>query len=195
MSFVLLGILQAQAEGEVFASDFDLLETETLASSASSITFSSLNSTYGSDYKHLQLRMLLRDTGGLTTISTAQGYFNGDNSSSNYAYHRLEGDGSSVASNATTSASDFNISKALPRGNSTADAFGAVVMDILDPFDTSKNTTVRSLVGALVAGETRVGLNSALWMSTAAVDSITIENNAADDLATGTRISLFGIRG
>jgi hypothetical protein len=78
-------------------------------------------------------------------------------------------------------------------GNSnTANIFGSAVIDILDPFSTTKNTTTRSL-GGHNSSTARLYLGSGAYYSTAAVTSITVGPNSGSILA-GSRFSLYGIR-
>jgi hypothetical protein len=171
---LLLGVLAAQAEAAApaAAGSYDLLETEILTGSQASVTFSSLNSTYGADYQHLQIRIVVRSAVSESASQIAL-YLNGDTSSANYAFHQLYGNGSTVGSEGYGSGTLGQITPIVRTfgATGTADAFGAGVVDILDSFETSKYTTVRSLHGA--AGVNAVGLTSGLWMNTNAVDSIT----------------------
>ena len=68
-----------------YATGFDLLETTTLTSNASSVSFSGLDAY--SDYKHLQLRI----NGKFSSSVRLQ--LNGDTGSS-YSWHQIYGDGS-----------------------------------------------------------------------------------------------------
>lgn len=188
---LLLGVLQAQAAGQVAAGSFDLLETQVLASSAASVTFSSL-STYAADYQHLQIRAVERTDRG-DAVDTSKIQLNGVTASS-YAYHYLNGDGSSVSSSAGASQTRIlggvNIG-----GTGTTSAFGAEVIDILDPFETTKNTTLRIMSGEVNAVAPQVRLVSGLFISTDAVTSITLAPNVGSNWVTGSRFSLYGIRG
>jgi len=172
---------------------YDLLATEILTGSQSSVTFSSLNSTYGADYQHLQIRVV-----GRTTRAAAQDaatmQFNGD-TGSNYTYHALEGNGSAVSSYASAPRSNNFIAQ-FAGASGVADSFGVTVVDILDPFETTKYTTTRALSGleARVSTAGRfVILYSGLWMNTAALTSITIAPGVGS-LVTGSRFSLYGLR-
>jgi hypothetical protein len=170
------------------AGAYDLLETEILTGTAASVTFSSLNSTYGADYQHLQIRWTARTTSTADFDDQINLTFNSD-TGSNYARHWLRGTGSSVTSNAGSSQSAAWggwASSALD----TANKFGAGVMDILDPFETTKYTTARVLTGGAAFG---VGLLSGLWMNTAALTDITFDGNAGNFVA-GCRFSLYGLR-
>jgi len=184
MSFMLLGILNSQAAGGG-AGAYDLLETTTLTSSASSVTFSGLGSY--SNYAHLQVRYTMRldsafDGGTLL-------YRLNSDSGSNYARHQLIGSGSSVLSQASTT---FNQAGYGIGGGAPANIFGTGVIDFLDFSSTAKNTTLRSLSGRVGAADS-ILLTSSLWNNTAAVTSL--ELYASNDLVSGCRFSLYGIKG
>ena len=188
---LLLGVLAAQAEGAVAGGTYDLLETEILTGSQASVTFSSLNSTYGADYQHLQVRFTSRITETVGGAGTFYVNVNGD-TGSNYARHNLRGDGSSVLSYALTSSSTPDIGFTAG-AESAANIFSAGVIDILDPFETTKYTTMRSASG-LASGYKEVWLGSVLWMNTAALTSISFETYGVWEFVTGSRFSLYGLR-
>lgn len=189
MSLILLGILNAQA-APAAAGGFDLLETQELASSAASITFSSLD-TLAANYKHLQLRLVGRTTwAGDGQALRVQ--FNGD-TGANYSRHYLRA--TNTVSSAGAGSLTYFFTGQFPGTNPAADIFGASVLDILDFSNTSKNTTARSLGGMVDASipHTHIYLDSGAWYNTAAVTSITLfpTNGSLD---TDFRISLYGIR-
>ena len=166
---------------------FDLLETTTLASGASSISFSGLD-TLAAGYQHLQIRMITR-LDVATTNAGLRVNLNGD-TGSNYASHHIEGDGSDVYANANTSQSFARIGF-LP-GTDIADAWGAAVFDLLDFNSSSKNSTMRTLSGWAATSTPRIYLRSAFWNNTAAVTSIVIGNSDAGNFFAGSRFSLYG---
>jgi hypothetical protein len=169
------------------AGSFDLLETQVLGSSAASITFSSL-STY-SNYKHLQIRFAGTqvDVGGLDSMSMR---INGD-TGSNYNTHYLRGLNSSIGSGAQGTNNYTLIGLMAGKGGSES---SGLVIDFLDAFQTTKYKTVRSIGGAAGTGDKGVGLYSALWMNTNAIDSITLKGQTGN-LLTGSRFSLYGLKG
>jgi len=115
--------------------------------------------------------------------------FNAD-SGSNYAYHQLSGNGSSVYSDG--SSSQTKIQRILmASATSGTDVFGSAVIDILDPFSANKYTTTRALSG-IVSGEIR--LSSGLWQNTNSLTSIEFSEVTGSNLTTGTRISLYGLK-
>jgi hypothetical protein len=80
----------------------------------------------------------------------------------------------------------------LPAATATAGAFGADIIDILDPFKTTKNTTTRALVGQS-GSFSRVALESGLWINTAAVTSISLVD-VFGNFVQNSRFSLYGMR-
>jgi hypothetical protein len=187
---LLLGVVQAQAAGDEFVSSYDLLATEILTGTAASVTFSSLGD-YATDYQHLQLRAVVR--GGRNDNPSFIGVrFNAD-SSSIYDNHSLQGNGSSVTSSAELNRTN-SVFAAVTGTTGTANAFGAIVYDILDPFETTKNTTGRSLSG-LADSANQIRLGSTLYRSTSSITSIEILNLFGVDLSIGSRFSLYGLKG
>jgi hypothetical protein len=175
----------------VTTSDYDLLSSTILTGNQASVTFSNISTTYSSTYKHLQLRIVARsDSGQQYDDSIIR--FNSD-SGSNYAYHAMSGTGSSVVSNAATSQTSIPVQR-VAGGASTSGIFGAVIIDIPDAFSTSKNKTIKSLTGYYVSVG-RVDLVSGLWMSTAAINTIFIDAVTGSNFVSGSRFSLYGIKG
>jgi len=181
---LLLGVLAAQAEGAApaGAGAYDLLETEILTGSQASVTFSSLNSTYGADYQHLQIRGVVCQTGGLGA-SNAEVKLN---SNSLTEGHFLRGFAGSVSSVNYASNAYFYIN-----GTDASNEYSAFVMDFLDPFETTKNTTVRWLTGGAQSTEPQIQLGSGFWNNTAAITSIELVRS----WDTGSRFSLYGLKG
>ena len=189
MSLIPLGFWAASGGGAVGGSAYDLLASEILTSSQASVTFSSLGSL-AADYQHLQIRMVTKDNLAGTNAMNTYLQFNGD-TSTNYSWHRISGNGSAVSSPSGTNSSESRVG--LTAGaSSTANAFAATVVDILDPFKTTKYTTSRGFTG-LTSGNF-VALYSSNWRNTAAIDSILIDNEGAGSFITGSRFSLYGIK-
>lgn len=185
------GILSAAGAGGAVstASDYELISTTILGSAAPSVTFDV--STFASTYKHLQIRAVHRDT---TTSGATTGFwlrFNGVSTSS-YWWHRLSGNGVTVASD--NGGSTTRILTGISASNSsTANGFSATVIDILDPYSTTKNTTIRALCGVANSGSSEVNLNSGLFNSTASITSVELTVDA--NIVAGSRFSIYGIKG
>lgn len=188
MSLILLGILNSQAAAAGGAEAYDLLETVEVSSAASEVTFSGLGSY--SDYKHLQLRMVVR-ADRLASQGAVYAQYNGDTTTSNYTTHYLYGSGSSVSSNQLTIPQWI----VAPAASDTAtDSFSATIVDILDFSNTNKYTTSRSLTGHKSALAQGIRIFSSLWMNTATVTSIRLYP-VTDNFEVGSRLSLYGIKG
>jgi hypothetical protein len=184
-----LGILSA-AGAAVEAGAYELIETQVLGTAVSSITFSSL-ATYASTYKHLQIRTAVRSSRAETFDGMGL-RLNGD-TGSNYVAHFMVGDGSSVTS--STGGLENRILVGNPDASTaTASAFGANIIDILDSYSTSKNTTIRALSGA-AANRTRIFLHSGMFINTASVTSATLFSTTSNNFVIGSRFSLYGIKG
>jgi hypothetical protein len=193
MTLSALGIFSAAgAGGAAFSSDYELISSTILGSSTPSVSFSSLG-TYSSTYKHLQIRYTLRGD----RASDAEGIIcrlNGD-SGNNYANHQLFGNGSSVGSGAQTSFSSFELHYT-SAATTTANVFGSGVIDFLDAFSTTKNKTRRvSYSMGVHSGFSGVYLISGVWMNTAAITSIAFTPQFGSNWVTGSRFSLYGIKG
>ena len=184
MTLSALGIFSAAGAGGV-AGDYELIASTVLGTATPSVVFdvSSLASTY----KHLQLRYVARSA---STNGEGRIRLNAD-TGSNYAFHQLVGDGSSVFSGFGLSRNGMDLLSPTT-SSATANNFGVAVVDFLDVFSSTKNTTARSFVGVVPGG---VLLRSALWLNTAAVTSITVYIADGANYVTGSRFSLYGIKG
>jgi hypothetical protein len=183
------GVLSAAGAGGV-AGDYELIETTILGSASSEVLFSSL-ATYASDYKHLQIRYTARSTRAAVADNLGV-RFNGVTTTS-YSHHRLYGNGTNVQSFAGTSAT-FMLGDGTTGNTSTASAFSAGVIDILDSYSTTKNKTIRILSGYTVSGDHAIELTSGAFYNTAALTSVSVFA-LTGNLVAGTRMSLYGIKG
>jgi hypothetical protein len=179
------GVLSAAAFAPVAEGDYELIASEILTASQASVTFSNLGD-YSSTYKHLQIRYAARNTGDFAQLRLQ---FNAD-SGSNYAWHNLTGNGSSVGVNAATTQTFANIGR-VAQSTFAANIFGGGVIDILEPYSTTKNKTLRGLGGS---ANNLILLQSSLWINTASVTSFLLEGSGGSFTA-GSRFSLYGIRG
>ncbi len=182
-----IGFFAASASGGGGVPAYELISTNVLSSTQTSVTISSIPA----DYKHLQVRMLTRgDFGGTSDALNVQ--VNGDTTAS-YSRHFLEGNGSTVGSFVDTSATKAWLGRTVADGN-TASVYTPWIIDILDYASTSKNTTIRSFSGNSVGTINYSTLASGLWFKTPAVTSLTFLNNVGGYKA-GSRFSLYGIKG
>ena len=191
---LLLGVLQAQAAGAgpVGGPAFDLLDEEILLSAASSVTFSGLD-TLAAGYQHLQIRYSAQgDRGSPHFQDLMSVYFNGD-TGANYSFHYLRGYENAVQSG-YSNLYNFNY---VSLNYKNANLFAAGVIDILDPFETTKYKTMRSLNGYMnnsSSFENAVALASGSWRNTNAVNSITLDPALGANFTARSRFSLYGIK-
>jgi hypothetical protein len=163
------------------------IATNLLSSATATVTFSNIPQ----GYKHLQIRFISRNT----VVGDQLGMqFNLDGGS-NYARHELSGFGSSANSYASTSQIQIIGVGFEAYSSNAADIFGAGVIDILDYNNTNKYKTVRSFTGYDFNGGGGVGLVSGLWMNTAPIASITMNQQSSGNFAINSRFSLYGIKG
>ena len=176
----ILGIYASQNYPRIVGA-YESIATTTLGSSAATVVFSSIPATY----THLQLRLMTKDA---TTAATILLQANSD-TGTNYVWHRLRGDGSTVA--ATNSLSQVGAAI----GQQASAQFGATIADILDYANTNKYKTSRGLSGYDENGSGAVGLWSGLWMNTSAISTLTVRTGGGTNIAVGSHLALYGIKG
>jgi hypothetical protein len=186
----LIGIIASSGAGGV-ANSYESIATTTVgAGGSSTITFSSIPSTY----QHLQLRTITRNTASATDGTWMR--FNSDATSGNYVNHDIYGDGASAGAEALTTSQTGIIDTTLLSNASYTNIFNISVIDILDYANTNKNKTVRTLSGLDVNGAGgQILFRSGLWMSTSAISSITFVARGSGTFAQYSQIALYGIKG
>jgi hypothetical protein len=189
MTLSALGIFSAAgAGGGAPTTAYELISTTILGSAQASVTFDV--STFASTYKHLQIRSTTRTVNTGTGVTALAIRLNSD-SGTNYSYHRVWGNGSSVPSDGAA-----NISQGFAGTNFYTGevGFSGNVCDILDAFSTTKNKTGKFLGGNSNTSKF-ISLFSWNWRNTNAITSILLLDSEGNNLATGCRFSLYGIRG
>jgi len=163
---------------------YESIQTVSLGSATSTITFSSIPSTF----KHLQIRWTANQATSATMLNIR---VNSDTSSTTYAIHSLTGNGASVGSN---NAAPVQYIRQLRSGgiSATANIFSVGIIDILDYTDTNKYKTFRMLGGTDLNGSGTADLESGLWMNTAAITQL--ELFATNNFNQYTTFELYGIR-
>ena len=179
-----LGFLASSSGG--VDSDFELIESYVLGSSQAAITFSSLGS-YSSTYKHLQVRATARMTTG--SVFGLRTQLNAD-TGTNYVHHLLYGNGTSVLSS-VSSGNTYALTGLSAASSSPSNVFSSTVIDLLDAYSNTKNKTFRTMAGVVSTG---IHIHSGLWINTASVTSWKLFPESGD-WATGSRFSLYGIKG
>ena len=163
-----------------------LIERQTLTSATTSITFNSIPQ----GYKALQIRFnVISGTAG----DVIQLRFNGD-TAANYRYHTLRGNNGTASAGSVASAQSQTRIFGVVSGTVTTYP-NVGIIDIIDYANTTKYETIRIFSGAdnntTTGGE--INLNSGLWMSTAAVTSLTLFSGANFNI--GSTFALYGMVG
>jgi hypothetical protein len=164
----------------ILPGSYESIATVTVSTAVSSVTFSSIPSTY----KHLQIRAmhLYSNTGDNMVCSYNSGSFN------NVYSHFIYGEGTTAtASNNTAPIISF-------QSGSTSTSFCAAIYDFLDYTNTNKNKTMRGLLGQDVNGSGIVGFLSALATNTAAINALTFTYNGGANFVAKTTFALYGIK-
>lgn len=172
---------------------YDSIATVTL-SSTTTITFSSIPASY----THLQIRIMAKTDRPTYNNDLVSLRFNGDTSSS-YSSHHLKGTGTSASTETSVSANKIYLGGNIGDTVNAAQNYGVAVIDLLDYASTSKYKTMKSLSGydANGAGSDPgiVSLSSGLWMSTSAINSVTLLAGEGTGLVSGSTAALYGIKG
>jgi len=170
---------------------FESISTVTVSTTAATVTFSSIPSTY----THLQIRAMSVNTAGALGNYTILN-FNGD-TGSNYSWHYVMSDGSTAYSSASSATGSIRFDQV--RGGTNSNTYPqSTVFEILDYASANKNKTTRALDGGNGNGAGGVSLNSGAWYNTNAITSIVLSSyssGAPSLFGTNSSFALYGIKG
>ena len=184
-----LGIM---ASSGAAGADYDLIATTVANGSVSDITFSSIPQTF----KHLQIRFTSRSQQNTTRPSLLYIRPNGSYLTTG---HYLLGNGSTVTSSSYPQALGTH-----PAVGGATNSFGLGIVELLDYTNTNKNPVLRSfsgftnggtLGGSGIQSNNQVFIWSGLLTTSGAVTSISITNEGFNNFVSGSRFSLYGIKG
>lgn len=147
-------------------------------------------------YKHLQIRGIIKtDRSGTSDYYKLK--FNSDVTNTNYSYHELKGNGTSVLTEAGANSTTQVAVERIAAGQQAASTFGATVVDILDYTNINKYKTVRYLTGFEdnSSNTGQIILGSGLWLSTVAITRLDLSPGGGTLFSQYSRISLYGIKG
>lgn len=152
---------------------------------ASSIDFTSIPSTY----TDLQVIFSLRKNTGSFPNPIMQ--FNGD-TAANYRYRGLYADGTSAASNNSTSTTSILLG-VMTGSSETANTFGSGQAYIPNYTSSNQKSVSVDSLGETNSATAYMYLVATLWTGTAAITSIKILPGAADLFVQYSTASLYGI--
>jgi hypothetical protein len=173
------GIVASQIQGHLVNNNYVSISTQTLGTTATTVTFSSIPSTY----THLQVRGLLKlaESGSSDNWAT----FTANGTSTNA--HQIQGSGSALSgTNLNPWFADMPQSGVTP--------YGAFIIDISDYTNTNKNKVWRSLNGFDNNGSGYINFTSGFIIDTTAVSSITFGSRSGSGLAAGSTFALYGVK-
>jgi hypothetical protein len=154
------------------AKTYEPIETETLGTTESSVTFSSIPGTY------TDLVLVFAGTVGILDNNNVT--FNGD-TGSNYSVTRLVGNGSTASS---SRGSNLNAIQCGEIATSQSN-------DIIQIQNYSNSTTYKTLIHRSNNTSQFLKASVGLWRNTAAITSITITNGGTYQI--GSTFTLYGI--
>ena len=183
-----LGILAVAGAGGGAANSYELISTTVLGSDTSSITFSSIDQTY----THLQLRFSIRST--RTDAAENAGFIRLNNDSNSiYDFGQFVASGGSIFTQQSVSQARFNNIWFSASGSSQTTYCGLVV-NIYDYASTVKNKGIMVYGGYANNAANRNYIYSGQYRTTSAISQINF-TDIGYSLSSGTRISLYGIKG
>ena len=173
----------------VSLTSYESIATVTVgAGGAANVEFTGISGSYS----HLQIRFIARTARASFPDDNMAMQLNG-NTGSNYAWHQLNGNGSTATSGASTTTTDMRVGRTTG-ATATSGMFGAGVIDILDYANTNKYRTLRSLSGNDTNGAGDITLMSGLYQSTTAVTSIKLfSQTGSNNFSQYSSFALYGI--
>jgi hypothetical protein len=166
------------------ASTYEPIATTTLGSAASSVTFSSISSSYTD--------LVLIISGRSTRASTDDSLyiqFNSD-TATNYSYTELAGNGTAASSGRASSQTQIRPSTNMDAASQAAGTFTPVIISMNNY---SNTTTYKTTLSRSNMAAKEVSAVVGLWRSTAAISTILIKC-AVGNLDTGSTFTLYGIK-
>jgi hypothetical protein len=169
------------------ANTYTLIASNTLSTSAASVTFSAIPNTY----TDLVLRISSRTDAG-TANDNIQITFNSD-TATNYSITRLTGTGSAASSN-RTSTIDYARLGWVDGNTATSNTFGNMEVYIPSYLVSANKPFSSFAVSEQNATAANMDAIAALWRNTAAITSLNIVSNNAGNFVSGSSFYLYGIK-
>jgi hypothetical protein len=157
------------------------ITSQTLSSATSSVTFSSISSTY------TDLVLIVSAQSASTNVDLAM-RLNSD-TGTNYSNTRLYGTGSAAGSERGTNISYIPLDWGIASLGSNS--FGTTTINIMNY---SNTTTFKTNISRRNLAGTGVDTSVALWRSTAAISTIYLYERNGANFAAGSSFTLYGIK-
>ncbi len=167
------------------ANTYTLISSNTLTSSAASVTFSSIPATY----TDLVLRISARSA-EVATITSIELEFNA--TASGYSFTRLRGNGSAASSSRASSQTQLTVGT-IPAASATSNTFGSIEV-YLPSYTASQNKPISGFnVGENNATAADIYTHAGLWSNTATISSIILDLGG-QNFVSGSSFYLYGIK-
>jgi hypothetical protein len=160
---------------------YSLINSTTLGSAQSSVTFSSIPATF----TDLVLVLSLTNNSGVTAPAVYV-RVNGD-TGSNYSTTMVYGTGSAAGSGRGSN-NTYALINWLGGGSNSI-----IVNGIVNFLDYSNTTTFKTLIHRYNNSSAEVDAGVSLWRSTSAINSITVLDTTTRDFVSGSTFKLYGI--
>ena len=153
---------------------YEPIATTTLSSAQSSVTFSSIPGTYTD--------LILIANVVASSLTYISGRVNGD-TAGNYSSTYIDGSGTSASSGRTTNATSYGSARTNPDS-----------VTIIQYMNYSNTTTYKSILERISTAGSGVNAWAATWRNTAAITSITLFTDSANNWSSGSTFTLYGIK-
>lgn len=170
-------------------SKYQLLQTYTVSGTEANVIFSNLSTSYGSEFQHLQVRATMRTnraaTGDIINMRIS------NSSSAVYSTYTVR---DNAVYNPTFSTDRAYLGDIVSNIDETYN-YATMLLDITDPFESTKNTSFNSFVGGNNFGSGQVNNTSFGGGVFGNTDPITqLDFFSLASWVTGTTFSLYGIK-
>lgn len=162
-------------------SAYQAIASTTLSTATTTVTFSSIPSTF----EHLQLRLSVQCDNNVPRSLAMR--FNND-TGANYYYRGVGWSGTTVYASSSAAGTTLDF-VTLDRTNT---AFGIAILTIPDYANTTKYKNVNGIAGVDNSNKGSVQVSSGQWMSTVAINRIDLFLNS-NQLDIGSVIALYGM--
>ena len=165
-------------------STYTPLYSQTLASSAATVTFSNIPTTY----TDLRVVVSSRVTGAQNSgAMDVYAYYNGDQGT-NYSMTQLSGNGSAATSNRSSNSTYAYVGIS---SNSSDNGYPVSTFDIMNYASTA---SFKATITRINSASNQVAARAILWRSTSPVTSITLYPELSLSFASGSTFTLYGIK-
>jgi hypothetical protein len=169
------------------ANTYQLIASNTLSTTAASVTFSSIPGTY----TDLVLKMSVRTSNTGVTYNNLLVTFNG--ASSGYSRTRVYGDGATAASSRSSNQAYFIWTFGSDSADATSNTFANNELYIPSYTASQNKPTSLSLAHENNTTTAYITAQADLWSNTAAITSITLDGNSSN-FVSGSSFFLYGIK-